>query len=434
MSHIFISYSRKDQIYARQLADELLRRGFDVWIDDKIDYGDRWQRVIFKAIDDCAAIIVLMTPDSAESEWVEREYNYAHKRKKPQFPILLEGEEFPFYVTSHFVDARDGTLPQENFYAKLRRVAQPKDSRGAEITAQSTPHSSRTQGGEQTDTPNAIPVGMKHSSPYEPAEDNRQFPFIIKPDWVGRIIPEPFEWCLIPSGEVTLHPSGEKLDYVQTPQAVHVAGFQIARYPITSSQFEAFVMARDGWRNVEWWNYSDNARTWRAENRQPETPSFGRCATCPRVDVTWYESVAFTQWLSAITNEDISLPTEVQWQYAAQGSDARIYPWGNVWEEKRCNASTDGSGKPSPVTQFPLGESPYGVYDMSGNVWEWSLTEFITGNSSIAGEIGRVVRGGSWIEGRHSARTLSRQAWNPYVRGTDIGFRIAQAENVTEFS
>lgn len=64
MSHVFISYAHKDQVYARKLADHLLANGFDVWIDDRIDFGSNWEREIFKAIDGCDAIIVIMTPGS----------------------------------------------------------------------------------------------------------------------------------------------------------------------------------------------------------------------------------------------------------------------------------------------------------------------------------------------------------------------------------
>src|SRR5690349_18137439 len=98
MSHIFISYSRKDQIYARQLADELILRGFDVWIDDRIDYGDDWELEIFKAIDNCVAFVIIMTPNSYESKCVRRECHYAEKRNKPPFPCFLKVKNFHVMV------------------------------------------------------------------------------------------------------------------------------------------------------------------------------------------------------------------------------------------------------------------------------------------------------------------------------------------------
>jgi hypothetical protein len=134
MSHVFISYSKKNQKYARQLAEKLIQEGFDVWIDDRIDYGDSWERVIFKAIDECSAFVVIMTPESYESDWVLRECQYADRRKKPQFPVLLSGEEFPRYGFLQFADVRDGQLPPPNFYDKLAQHAPRKSRPGADVT------------------------------------------------------------------------------------------------------------------------------------------------------------------------------------------------------------------------------------------------------------------------------------------------------------
>ena len=67
--HIFISYAREDQSYARKLADELKQQGFAVWLDDRIDSGERWWRAIVQAIRECAALMVVMTPEAEDSEW-----------------------------------------------------------------------------------------------------------------------------------------------------------------------------------------------------------------------------------------------------------------------------------------------------------------------------------------------------------------------------
>ena len=80
MSHIFISYSKKNKDYARAFADHLEVNGFDVWIDDEIDYGDAWEHKMFKAINDSAAFVVIMTPGAYESRWVINECNHAETR------------------------------------------------------------------------------------------------------------------------------------------------------------------------------------------------------------------------------------------------------------------------------------------------------------------------------------------------------------------
>ncbi|MDH7485486.1 MAG: toll/interleukin-1 receptor domain-containing protein [Anaerolineae bacterium] len=71
-NHVFISYSRKDQDYVRQLEDELRRRGFEPWVDARIDFGDQWWRTIVRQIRSCAAFVVVMTPEAEGSEWVEK--------------------------------------------------------------------------------------------------------------------------------------------------------------------------------------------------------------------------------------------------------------------------------------------------------------------------------------------------------------------------
>ncbi len=134
MGHIFVSYSRHDQPYAQQLADDLRQHGFDVWMDNRIDYGDRWWQTIVAAIRASDAFIVVMSPDSEKSEWVEREVLLAQRSLKPIFPLLLEGDEFPLLITVQFADVRDGKMPRDDFYARLAIVIAPKDSTGQFVT------------------------------------------------------------------------------------------------------------------------------------------------------------------------------------------------------------------------------------------------------------------------------------------------------------
>ncbi|MBK9751500.1 MAG: SUMF1/EgtB/PvdO family nonheme iron enzyme [Chloroflexi bacterium] len=388
MSHIFISYSKKNRDYARALANKLLDAGFDVWIDDRIDYGDDWWQVIVKAIRECAAFLVVMTPDSDASKWVQREVTLADHLPKPIFPVLRDGDllssdNWSMFLRTQYADVRDGSFPKDDFHERLRQLITPKPTRGSEVK-------------------------------------ERTFPLIIKPDWVGKIIPEPFEWCVVPAGKVTL----EKGGYLNKLTTFDVPEFQIARYPITNAQFEVFVTAKDGSRLPEWWNDSKEAIEWYYGNPTIEPARFADCADCPRETVTWYAAVAFTRWLSAMTGEKITLPTEQQWQRAAQGDDGRTYPWGNSWDARKCNTSESGIGKTSIVTRYPQGASPFGALDMSGNVWEWCLTAWDTGANNLNGINVRVLRGGSWYDLRYLARAVSRYSSNPAVRSFSGGFRV----------
>ncbi len=120
--HVFISYSRRDKDYARQLSDYLSHNGFTVWIDDQIDYGDAWFREIDGAVKSCAAFVLLMSPDAEQSEWVHKEILLAKRYKKPIFPLLLAGDEFPIVIDIQFADVKDGRLPDTDFHRRLRRA------------------------------------------------------------------------------------------------------------------------------------------------------------------------------------------------------------------------------------------------------------------------------------------------------------------------
>jgi hypothetical protein len=121
VSHIFISYSHlpPDKEYARRLADELKQRGFEVWIDDRIDYGTSWPRVIQDNLDASAAVIVILTPRAWASDWVQSELARAKRKHIPLYPLLLEGDYWLAVESTQTVDVRTGALPPEGFYGGL---------------------------------------------------------------------------------------------------------------------------------------------------------------------------------------------------------------------------------------------------------------------------------------------------------------------------
>jgi hypothetical protein len=123
MGHVFISYSHKDTKYAHKLADSLQELEFDVWIDERLDYGSQWPLEIQKQLDSCDAFILVMSPRSFASEWVQSELQRAKRKLKPVFPLLLEGDEPWLSVEStQYYDVRDNRLPDQKFYSALKRV------------------------------------------------------------------------------------------------------------------------------------------------------------------------------------------------------------------------------------------------------------------------------------------------------------------------
>ena len=122
MSQIFISYSHDDSDYAHRLADALQQRGFQVWIDDRIDYGTTLPQVLQEQLDASAAVILLMSPRSYESDWVQNELARTKAKGKPLFPLLLEGECWLAVQATKYVNVRDGALPPASFYDRLAQA------------------------------------------------------------------------------------------------------------------------------------------------------------------------------------------------------------------------------------------------------------------------------------------------------------------------
>jgi formylglycine-generating enzyme required for sulfatase activity len=249
-----------------------------------------------------------------------------------------------------------------------------------------------------------------------------------------RLLPPPFAWIDIPGSK------GKK--WQGEP-------YKIARYPITNAQFKLFLDA-GGYSERRWW--TDAGWQQREEDgwTQPRhwTDSKWNGADKPVVGVSWYEAVAFCLWLSEATGEKIMLPTEAQWQYAAQGDDGRTYPWGNTWDHTKCNnyAKKEGGGlfglfrgplpdghgqRTTPVTAYEgRGDSPFGVVDMAGNVWEWCLTDYNGNSNNInSNSNSRVLRGGSWDYGNPDRfRCDIRGRNNPHLRDDyGRGFRLSRS-------
>ena len=123
MGYIFISYSHKDTTYAHGLADHLKSMGFDIWMDERLDYGSQWPLEIQKQLDACAAFILIMTPRSFASDWVQSELQRAKRKLKPIFPLLLEGNEPWLSVEStQYYDVRGEVFPDARFYSAIKRV------------------------------------------------------------------------------------------------------------------------------------------------------------------------------------------------------------------------------------------------------------------------------------------------------------------------
>jgi formylglycine-generating enzyme required for sulfatase activity len=240
------------------------------------------------------------------------------------------------------------------------------------------------------------------------------------------------DWCAIPAGAVTLSAGG----YLDWPARVEMGPFAMARYPVTNEEFAAFVAA-GGYDDPRWWT----ADGWRAQQRFGwSAPRYWRDRdwsrpNCPVVGVSWREATAYASWLAASTGRPIRLPDEAEWQRAAQGDDGREFPWGNALpDDTRCNWNR-AVDETTPVTNYPAGASPYGVMDLSGNVWEWLRTGWRTGLPEGEPDEPRLLRGGCWSsDSPLSLRVYHRHPGDPNARLlpternlVTVGFRLVSA-------
>ncbi|MEZ4668694.1 MAG: SUMF1/EgtB/PvdO family nonheme iron enzyme [Anaerolineae bacterium] len=147
MSHVFISYSTQNSQYAKLLADKLRQEGFDVWIDNsKLRSSDNWWESIVRALRDCAAVVVIMTPEAKASKWVQREVTLADIWQKPTFPVLLAGDNWEIFVLTQFENVKladagqptqyRGRLPGAEFYDALAEYSPRKAQPGVDVVRQ----------------------------------------------------------------------------------------------------------------------------------------------------------------------------------------------------------------------------------------------------------------------------------------------------------
>lgn len=232
------------------------------------------------------------------------------------------------------------------------------------------------------------------------------------------------DWVEVPAGEFIFGGDGKAFNGLPY-QKLYLDAFYMARYPVTYSQYLAFVNAKDGYRNRNWWD-GFTYLTLGAYKQRWRIPNY------PCENVTWYEAIAFCRWLGTKLKLDLGLPTEQQWEKGARGIDGRVFPWGNEYIRGYANIDEKGSGvgpyyrkKTTAVGIYQQGMSPYKILDMSGNVWEWCSNEFKNPTDiRLTADTRRVIRGGAWLFGDRVARVTSRFRGSTNGRSDVIGFRV----------
>jgi formylglycine-generating enzyme required for sulfatase activity len=332
---IFINYRRDEtQEDARAIHDILRYRTEELFMDiELMRPGWDFKEILAEVLPSSDVMLVLIGPqwleikgDSGErrlddpEDWVRMEIVMAMEHKIPLILVLIKGAAMP----------KSKYLPDE-----LKSLS--------DLQA----HTVTEGDGFRTDV-NSLIAEIDLVIEETLAERART---------EGLDNPAGIEWVQIPAGEFLYGEGYEpRYRYIDKP-------FLIGMYPVTNTQYKLFLDANPAHKVPKHWE--SEARTYPQDK-----------ADHPVVHVSWYDAIAFCKWAYC------RLPTIFEWEKAARGEDGRTYPWGEDWVKgKFCNSSDEDIRDTTPVDAYPEGVSPYGVWDMAGNVWEWTETVEIRGGS-----------------------------------------------------
>lgn len=229
-------------------------------------------------------------------------------------------------------------------------------------------------------------------------------------------IPEKPEMISVAGGSFNMGSNSGYLDE-KPVHRVSLSAYKISKFPITVGQYKAFVAATG--------------------RSMPDAPSWGWKDKHPMVKVIYNDAVAYCNWLGEKYGGDWRLPTEAQWEYAARGgqkSQGYTYAGGSVlyglgWYADNAGGQTQAVGRRKP--------NELGIYDMSGNVWEWCMDWYDSdyyANSPSSNPRGpssgplRVLRGGCWYGSAFFCRVASRGDGDPSYRYSFGGFRVVLSQ------
>ncbi len=218
----------------------------------------------------------------------------------------------------------------------------------------------------------------------------------------------------------------------------HVEPFYIAKYLVTLAQYQAFIDAGDGHGKLIWWQGMPVTY-----QRQKLAEQQSILANRPRDTISWYQAVAFARWLNhrlqgfelphptgqgvmeVEKNAQVRLPTEWEWQWAAQnGVEERPYPWGN-FRPNFANTAELGLKQSTAVGMFPQGGAACGALDMAGNLMEWCLNDKADPTIIDVGSTAtKVLRGGDWGYNSDNATTRYCDDEKPNALDPLNGFRL----------
>jgi len=213
----------------------------------------------------------------------------------------------------------------------------------------------------------------------------------------------------------------EYLTWQRPQHRVWLSAYRIGRYPVTNAEYAEFIQETDYPAPCSWPDAS---------------PPVGE-HDHPVGSIRWQDAGRYCVWLAATSGKPYRLPTEAEWEKAARGTDGRFYPWGDVWDPQRLNSQEAGPGKLVAVGSYsPQGDSPYGVAEMAGGLWEWVADWFdpraYDNRQDVRDPQGprtgtlHMLRGGAFnLNGLLLANVSVRDTHDGMNVAEDDGFRVA---------
>jgi len=347
--------------------------------------------------DYCAKARVVIAELTGQNPNVYYEAGYAHAFDAEKVVFITQSMEEVTFDIRHFRCIVYSTLPRDlrDFRRQLTKnieavlAEQPRPAQATGVGASGSDRAGRV----------AEDMAFRHAG-------------VILPPLLGSV-----ELLLIPRGEFNMG----GWEHHRTS----VDDFYIGKYPVTNAQYKHFTEATGQESPAHW---SGRVIPGGKDNH-------------PVVHVSWHDAQAYCHWLAREIGEVFRLPTEAEWEKSAQGTQRRAYPWGDEFDQSMCNSMGSGVGDTTPVGSYsPGSDSPYGVADMAGNVWEWTNSllkpypySSDDGRESPEAEGERVLRGGCFNNGPEEVKCAYRHVHNdPGKRGKDMGFRVAATRGAAQ--
>ena len=433
MADVFVSYKREDIEFARRIVQALAESGISVWWDDGITPRQAWDTEIEQAIAAASAVAVLWSPRSVASDWVRTEAHFAKERQK-LVPALIEPCTLPIAFTltqTVNLSGWNGDRDDRQWRKLLAWIADLMANKPGNgnvppgLASQSTSNTYR-------DT-----VGTFRSG--EPIYDGA---FITPSTPAGTLFRDGKSMPvmrILANGSFLLGASSDDPDHstFELPQKrIDIpAPFAIGVFPVLTSEYVELTGSPapapvQPPPHRSWFErlLGAPASEARAADPAPLNPNL------PIINVSSDEAQAFAERLSAASGQSYRIPSEAEWEYACRAGSSTLYSCGNAIDSTQA-AFGLASG---PVTVGNYAPNRFGIYDMHGNVREWTADLWrdsydltppdgrpaLDGHSAM-----RVVRGGSWHDSVAMLRSAARMRATQNIKSALIGFRIARSLN-----